>query len=301
MVMMSACCCEASSSSSVFLFWMPLMFICSMVSVCLLFLLVGVVLCGLFGGCGVGVFVVCVCVLHVHVFVYWRVVMPEQCLCIQCGCVELHLSEVCLRVMILLQLLQVQVWGGGLVFVVSLLELSVRVAFEGSVGEASVLFWSVCALLPVGVLRGVVVRGGVLGCSLHFHVMLYCLVFMFVQCLCTQCGVWWLHLKDVCLLVICCVQMSHVQVVCCVCVCCVRESVCVGPGFVSMSPAWGKRSARHPARFRGRLAEKKKKTAVRAPRSGCRDWFLDLSPRSGGTLQLRVSQGVWRYSRLTAV
>ena len=63
---------------------------------------------------------------------------------------------------------------------------------------------------------------GAVVCSVHVHVLVYCVRVMFVHCLWTQCGVvLLLQSIEYCLFVMLCVHMSHFH---------------TGPGFVSMSP-----------------------------------------------------------------
>ena len=69
---------------------------------------------------------------------------------------------------------------------------------------------------------------------------------------CTQCSIL-LYLMDICFLQ--CICLWHILQI--------QTCVVVGPGFVSTSPAFMKRSASHPAGPHGRLAPQK--TVNRAP------------------------------------
>ena len=83
-------------------------------------------------------------------------------------------------------------------------------------------------------------------CRCQVHVYVYCARRIPSHLMCTQCSIL-LHLIDIYFLsYICLWQISPIQT-------CLR--VVIGPGLVSTSPAFMRRSASHPAGLHGRLAQ----------------------------------------------
>ena len=82
---------------------------------------------------------------------------------------------------------------------------------------------------------------------MHVHSEVYCAILMCVQDLCSQCGVWWLHLIAYCCLLIRLLQMLHVNV---------SVECIVGPGLGSMSPARHISAASHNGNSCSRQTQK---------------------------------------------